>query len=344
VLDIPAHSSNAADLASASGSSLPQDFSQYPNFVDPQSLIHGYSMNSSTGQSSTLSMVSPSEPNPSTIPSRSRASLHFEPHPAVAETGVLLRQSLVKSKQDKRRDLVQSTSSYNSMNSDMSMEWSSKHSSTSSFGSQSVQLLRNSSQKRMHMSIKKSHSRSSSTSRVSNSIQSFDIPCSYSVSEGCTSTFTRDPDRIRHEDVFHINKVRYTCLLHTCAASCSGNCKDKIHHSRPYKNGRPDKMKEHLEKVHNWSLKVNEMPKAFRQSYDWQQKGWICRACGEFIGDWHENRGNIEGHEITCGVLQASFKRVSVEEPGVGGARKGGDMEKGWPLPGGQEDQISDWV
>ena len=342
MLDIPAHSLNSADLASASGLSLPTDFSQYhQDFVEPQSLIHDYSMNSSTGQPSTLSMVSPSEPNSSTISYRSRASLHFEPSAAVATTVEDLRQSLFKSKQDKSLDPVQSTSPYSSH---MSKEWSSKHSSTSSFGSQSVQLLRNSSQKPMHMSIKKSHSRSSSTSRASNSIQPSDIPCSYSVSHGCTSTFTRDPDRIRHEDVFHINKVRYTCLLHTCAASCSEDCKDKIHHSRPYKNGRPDKMKEHLEKVHNWSLKVNEIPKAFRHSYDWRQRGWICRACGRFIGDWHDNRGNIEGHEMICeGVLQASLKRMSVEEPGVGGARKGGDVEKWWPLPGGQEDQSSEW-
>jgi hypothetical protein len=104
-------------------------------------------------------------------------------------------------------------------------------------------------------------------------------------------------------------------------------------------------MKEHLEKVHNWSLKVNEIPKAFGHSYDWRQEGWICRACGTFIGDWHDNRGSIEGHEMICeGVLQASFKRMSVEEPGVGGARKGGDMEKRWHLPGDQEDQSSDWV
>jgi hypothetical protein len=103
-------------------------------------------------------------------------------------------------------------------------------------------------------------------------------------------------------------------------------------------------MKEHLEKVHNLSYKVNDIPKAFRRSYDRRQRGWVCKACGDPLGNWHDDRDNIEGHESICeAVLQASFKRMSVEEPGIGGARKGGDMEKGWPLSGSPEDESCQW-
>jgi len=298
-------------------------------------------MNSSAGQTSTFSVASPSEPYYSALPSRSRASLRSESSNAAAAATLLLRQSFVKSKQDRTRDSVQSTSSYNSTNSDMSMRWSSKHSSTSSLRGQSPPSLRKPSQKPMHLSVKKLHRRSSSLSRASNSIPSSDIPCTY---PGCTSTFTRDPDRIRHESVFHSNKVGYTCLLHTCAASCSELCTDRIH-SSPYHNARPDKMKEHLEKVHNWSLKQGEIPEAFLRSYERQQRGWMCSSCGEDIGSWHDNRDNIAAHSMTCAAgLQASFKRMSVEELGIDETRKGGDMEKEWPLLSGQEYQNSKWL
>lgn len=103
-------------------------------------------------------------------------------------------------------------------------------------------------------------------------------------------------------------------------------------------------MKEHLEKVHNWSLTVKGIPKAFRHSYKRQQNGWVCKACGDLLGNWHDDRDNIEGHETVCeAVLQASFKRMSVEEPGIVGARKGGDMEKGRALSGGPEDESCQW-
>jgi len=123
---------------------------------------------------------------------------------------------------------------------------------------------------------------------------------------------------------------------------------DKMH-SSSYHNARPDKMKEHLEKVHSWSLKQNEIPKAFRHSYERQQRGWVCSSCGEYIGSWHDNRDNIAAHYMICTTestaeLQASFKRMSVEEVGIDGARKGGDMEKGWPLLIGQEDQSCNWL
>jgi hypothetical protein len=103
-------------------------------------------------------------------------------------------------------------------------------------------------------------------------------------------------------------------------------------------------MKEHLEKVHNWSLTVKGVPKAFRHKYDRWQRGWICSACGDPLGNWHDDRDNIEGHETICeAVLQASFKRMSVEEPGVGGTRRGGNMEKGWPPPDRIEGESCQW-
>ncbi len=93
VPDILAHSSISADRASASRSASSTEYlCQYQNSVHPKGLIYEYSMNSSTGQPSTFSMVSQSEPNSSILPSGSRDSLQFESRPAVATTRVLLRQ------------------------------------------------------------------------------------------------------------------------------------------------------------------------------------------------------------------------------------------------------------
>jgi hypothetical protein len=104
-------------------------------------------------------------------------------------------------------------------------------------------------------------------------------------------------------------------------------------------------MKEHLEKVHNWSLKQSEIPEAFLHSYERQQRGWVCSSCGEDIGNWHDNRDNIAAHYMICTAgLQASFKGMSVEELGIDGARKGGDVENEWPLLSGQEDQSCKWL
>jgi hypothetical protein len=104
-------------------------------------------------------------------------------------------------------------------------------------------------------------------------------------------------------------------------------------------------MKEHLEKVHNWSLKQSEIPEEFQHSYERQRRGWVCSSCGESIGSWHDNRDNIAAHYKICREgLQASFKRMSVEELGIDGARKRGDMEKEWPLLRGQEDQTCKWL
>jgi len=340
--DIPVQSSISADPVLTPGLGLLGDCGQYQNCVHPTSFNTDFNMNSSSGQASNLSVVSPAESNYSALPSRSLTSLRSEPsdNNAVAAATLILRQKSVRSKQDRTRDSAQSTSSYNSMNSDMSTRRSSKYSSASSVGGQSVSSLRKPSQKPMHLSVKKLHSRSSSTSRASNSIPSSDIPC---TDPGCPKTFTRDPDRIRHESAFHENKVVYTCLLHTCAASCSEPCTNKTH-SSPYSNSRPDKMKEHLEKVHGSRLKQSEIPKEFLNSYEWQQRGWVCSSCGEYIGSWHDNRDNIAAHYLFCAAgLQASFKRMSVEV-GVDGAGKGEDTEKRWPLLRGQEDQSCNWL
>jgi hypothetical protein len=99
-------------------------------------------------------------------------------------------------------------------------------------------------------------------------------------------------------------------------------------------------MKEHLEKVHNWSLRQSEIPEAFRHSYERQKRGWICRSCGEDVGNWHDNRENTAKHYMNCAAeLRASFKRMSFEEPGMGGGRKSGDLEQEWPLIYGQKDE-----
>jgi hypothetical protein len=98
-------------------------------------------------------------------------------------------------------------------------------------------------------------------------------------------------------------------------------------------------MKEHLEKVHGTRLKQSEIPKEFLNSYERQQRGWVCSSCGEYIGSWHDNRDNIAAHNLFCAAgLQASFKRMSVEV-GIDGERKGEETEKGWPLLSGEEDQ-----
>jgi hypothetical protein len=103
-------------------------------------------------------------------------------------------------------------------------------------------------------------------------------------------------------------------------------------------------MKEHLEKKHSWSLRQSEIPEAFMYSYERQQRSWVCSSCGEDIGNWYDNRDNLTAHYMACtSGLQVSFKRMSVEELGIDGARNNGDMEKGWPLPSGQEDQGRNW-
>ena len=82
-----------------------------------------------------------------------------------------------------------------------------------------------------------------------------------------------------------------------------------------------------------------------RISYERQQRGWVCSSCGEDIGNWHDNRDNIAAYYMICTAgLQASFKRMSVEELGIDGARKGGDVENEWPLLSGQEDQSCKWL
>jgi len=82
-----------------------------------------------------------------------------------------------------------------------------------------------------------------------------------------------------------------------------------------------------------------------RISYERQQRGWVCSSCGEDIGNWHDNRDNIEKHYKICtGRLQASFKRMSVEELGRDGARKNEHMENDWPLLSDQDHQGYEWL
>jgi hypothetical protein len=103
-------------------------------------------------------------------------------------------------------------------------------------------------------------------------------------------------------------------------------------------------MIEHLRKEHGWTLTQNEIPEAFQHSYEWRQKGWVCVSCGQGIGNWHDNRDNVETHfKICTAKLQASFKRMSVEELGRKGAREDGDLENEWPLHDDQDYQ-SNWL
>ncbi|KAH8772018.1 hypothetical protein F5882DRAFT_441732 [Hyaloscypha sp. PMI_1271] len=120
--DIPVQSSISADPVLTPGLGLLGDCGQYQNCVHPTSFNTDFDMNSSSGQASNLSVVSPAESNYSALPSRSMTSLRSEPsdNNAVAAATLILRQKCVRSKQDRTRDSAQSTSSYSSMNSDMS--------------------------------------------------------------------------------------------------------------------------------------------------------------------------------------------------------------------------------
>jgi hypothetical protein len=65
----------------------------------------------------------------------------------------------------------------------------------------------------------------------------------------------------------------------------------------------------------------------------------------EDIGNWCDNCDNIQKHcKICTGRLQASFKRMSVEELGRDGARKDEHMEKDWPLLSDQDRQCYEWL
>jgi hypothetical protein len=276
------------------------------------------------------------------LPSRSHVSYPL-PHtdaPAPMAAALLLRQAGAARKQDTNRESVQSNSSYNSIDTDMGMH--SGRSSVTSLDSLSSRSSRRlPSQKTMSSSgsslLKKTHRRSCSLGGSSNPLE---ISCTY---PDCASTFTREPDRIRHESSIHSTEVRYTCLLHTCTASCPDGCNNKDHNS-PYQNSRADKMKEHLERIHGWRLKQGDIPKSFLKSYERHQRGWIC-ACGTILDSWHDNKDQIAAHSASCNEeLQASFKRMSVEEFGKDGDRKGGSPALGKALPRIINQEDEEWV
>lgn len=102
-------------------------------------------------------------------------------------------------------------------------------------------------------------------------------------------------------------------------------------------------MKEHLEKVHKWSIKQNEIPAAFLKSYERWQNGWIC-GCGETLGNWFEAKEQIVDHAAVCVEgLQASLKRMSVDGPGKEGDGKNGTEAVHKALPHFISQHDKDW-
>ncbi|KAE9371034.1 hypothetical protein N431DRAFT_425726 [Stipitochalara longipes BDJ] len=103
-------------------------------------------------------------------------------------------------------------------------------------------------------------------------------------------------------------------------------------------------MKKHLERVHGWRLKQSDIPKSFLKSCERQQRGWTC-ACGTILGNWHDNEDRIAAHSANCTeALQTSFKRMSVEEPGKDGDRKGASLTLDKSLPYIIDPEDEEWV
>jgi hypothetical protein len=320
---------------------VPEGFEQYQNWMQPIGPIDDIYMDpTSIPTSKPVSMPIQSGARHTQLPSRSHVScpLPDTEDSAPAAAALLLRQAVTARRHDANRESVQSHSSYNSINTDTGVNTG--RSSVTSLGSISSRSSRRlPPQKTMSSSgsllLKKTHSRSSSLGGSAKT--PLEIPCTY---PNCFRTFTRDPDRIRHESSIHSTEVGYTCLLHTCTASCPDSCNNKDHNS-PYQNSRADKMKEHLERIHGWRLKQSDIPKSFLKSYERQQRGWIC-ACGTIMGSWHDNEDRIAAHSASCTEgLQTSFKRMSVEERSKDGDRKGGspDLDKALPRTFNPEDE-----
>lgn len=334
----------------------PEDFEQYQNWMQSIGPIGDVHMDPTPVPTSTLLLMSSnyeasarmSMPIQSgachpQLPSRSHVSypLPSANAPAPVAAALLLRQAGTARRQDVNRESVQSHSSYNSIDTDMGVT-TGRSSVTSLESLSSRSSRRPPPQKTMSSSgsslLRKTHPRSSSLGGSANPLS--EISCTY---PDCSRTFTREPDRIRHESSIHSTEVRYTCLLHTCTASCPDSCNNKDHNS-PYQNSRADKMKEHLERVHGWRLKQNEIPKSFLKSYERQQRGWIC-ACGTILGSWHDDEDQIAAHSESCTEgLRMSFKRISVEEPSKNGDGKVGGpaLDKALPRIVNPEDE--EWV
>ena len=335
---------------------VPEDLEPYQNWMQPNRPLDDLHIDPTSVLTSKLPPTPPDYEASARIsmpiqsgayhtqfPSRSHVSypLPYTNSPAPMAAALLLRQAGTSRKQDANRESVQSNSSYNSIDTDMSM-YSGRSSVTSLESVTSRSSRRLLPQKTMSPSgsalLKKTHPRSSSLGGSSNPPS--EISCTY---PNCASTFTREPDRIRHESSIHSTEVRYTCLLHTCTVSCPDGCNNKDHNSL-YQNSRADKMKEHLERTHGWRLKQSDIPKSFLKSYERQQRGWVC-ACGTSLGSWHDNEDRIAAHSASCTEgLQTSFKRMSVEEPGNDGDRKGGSPALGKALPRIINQEDEEWV
>ena len=320
-----------------------ESFDLYQNCMQPTNSIEDINLNLAMEPTTGISQILPNYEITTqlSVPTREAAyrvelpPRFHESNPsryvetAAAEAARQLRQGFIRRKQKGNRDSNLSIISYNSADTDISVN--TKHSSMTSLESQSSRSSRKFCPQRSSgssISLKKTHGRSSSLSVASNPPS--EILCTY---PNCTTTFTREPDRARHEASKHNSRPSFTCLLHTCAKSCQDDCKNR-QHNLPYYNARADKMKEHLEKEHGWSLRQRDIPTSFLKPYERHQRGWRCRVCKADLGSWHDKECDIEAHPEHCMEdLHISFKRMSVEEPGNQGLKKLGSADTDKALP-----------
>ncbi|KAH6666808.1 hypothetical protein B0J14DRAFT_188677 [Halenospora varia] len=246
---------------------------------------------------------------------------------APSHAAYLLREEMTANPQGLHRGSIASTSSHSSMDTFLTKPsdnsgYSTPSSTTSSWYSQSSNPLprRLPPQRTMSSSIssKRIQHPVSALEADGNTSLSVRVPCSYST---CPTTFGRDADRVRHEATKHSTDGGFICLLHTCSSSCPEKCTNKQHKMPPYRNARADKMKDHLHRAHNWTLKQKEIPKAFSKNLKHGPLGWTC-GCGIFLGNWHEDEADIVAHVEACNgepdqALELDFKRLSVEDPFV---------------------------
>ncbi|KAH8649708.1 hypothetical protein BGZ60DRAFT_198781 [Tricladium varicosporioides] len=250
---------------------------------------------------------------------------------APSHAAYLLREEMTANPQDLQRGSISSTSSHSSIDTfltklDENSGYSTPSSTTSSWYSQSSSPLPISNPLPRRLPPTRTMCSSMSSKRIQHPVSALEgdgntclgvrVPCSYPM---CSITFSRDADRVRHESVKHSTQGGYICLLHTCSSSCPDNCENKQHKAHPYRNARADKMKDHLHRAHNWTLKQKEIPKAFSKNLKHSRMGWTC-GCGIFLGNWHEDEQDIVKHVETCNgepdqALEVDFKRLSVEDP-----------------------------
>ncbi len=167
----------------------------------------------------------------------------------------------------------------------------------------------------MSSGTKKGHRRSTSNSGATAAPSN--IPC---AEPGCTATFTREAGLDRHMETIH-GDVLYECLLNTCTSKCPKHCQNP-QHSCAFPRSRKDKVRRHLQDVHQWKITMKELPKSWMRSYIRERAGWSCESCGAFLGNWIENSDTIDGHAIVCtDGLPTLIKRWSLEQPIEGGDR-----------------------